>query len=117
MTDAELLQHLSDLELRAMRAAGADNTVIDRLLADDFFEFGRSGKRWDKDGILAMQRTSGTHANASGFALTRLGATHALLTYISTAPGDPASATLRSSVWALRDGGWQMVFHQGTPAA
>lgn len=117
MTDEELLDHLSTLELSAMRAAGAEPAVIERLLADDFFEFGRSGKRWDKAGILAMQRTRSTHADASGFALTRLGAAHALLTYVSTAPGDPASATLRSSVWALRDDRWRMVFHQGTPAA
>jgi hypothetical protein len=23
--------------------------------------------------------------------------------------------TLRSSIWKLKDGRWQMVFHQGTP--
>jgi len=113
MTDAELLIHLSDLELRAMRAAGADNAVIATLLADDFFEFGRSGVRWDKAGILAMQRTTGTHAEASGFALTRLGADHALLTYVSTLPGG-GNRTLRSSIWRRSVQGWQMVFHQGT---
>jgi hypothetical protein len=116
MTDAELLAHLSDLEMRAMRAAGSDNTVIEALLADDFFEFGRSGTRWDKAGILAMTRTGGHHAEASDFALTRLGAEHALLTYFSTLPGG-GQRTLRSSVWAMREGAWRMVFHQGTTAA
>lgn len=115
MTYAELLTHLSDLELRAMRAAGSDNASIEALLADDFFELGRSGARWNKAGILAMQRTAGTHAEASGFALTRLGAEHALLTYISTVPGG-GNRTLRSSIWRHSVRGWQMVFHQGTTA-
>ena len=116
MNDTELLAHLSKLELAAMQAAGQDSAVIDQLLADDFFEFGRSGVRWDKAGILAMTRDATTHAEASGFTLTRLGATHALLTYTSTQPGG-GSRTLRSSVWSQRDGAWQMVFHQGTPMA
>lgn len=113
MTDAELLDYLSGLEMRAMRAAGSDNAVIDALLADDFFEFGRSGVRWDKAGILGMTRSAATHAEATGFALTRLGAEHALLTYVSTLPGG-GNRTLRSSVWSLRDGAWRMVFRQGT---
>lgn len=116
MDDTALLAHLSDLELRAMRAAGADNAVIDALLADDFFEFGRSGARWDKTGILGMSRSANTHAEATGFTLTRLGTEHALLTYTSTPP-DGTQPTLRSSIWSLRDGAWRMVFHQGTPAA
>ncbi|MBL8516700.1 MAG: DUF4440 domain-containing protein [Betaproteobacteria bacterium] len=116
MDDTELLAHLADLELRAMRAAGADNTVIDALLADDFFEFGRSGVRWDKAGILGMTRTSTTHADATEFALTRLGPDHALLTYTSTPPHG-TQHTLRSSIWSLRDGARRLVFHQGTAAA
>ncbi|MDX2220594.1 MAG: DUF4440 domain-containing protein [Burkholderiales bacterium] len=116
MTNDTLLHHLSQLELRAMRAAGADTSVIEELLADDFFEFGRSGVRWDKAGILGMTRSASTHAEATGFALTRLGAEHALLTYTSTPP-DGTQRTLRSSIWSLRDGAWRMVFHQGTAAA
>lgn len=116
MNDADLLTHLSQLEVKAMHAAGADNAVIDALLADDFFEFGRSGVRWDKAGILGMTRSATTHAEATGFALTRLGVEHALLTYTSSPP-DGTQRTLRSSVWSLRAGRWQMVFHQGTTAA
>lgn len=116
MNDADLLTHLSRLEVKAMHAAGADNAVIDALLADDFFEFGRSGVRWDKAGIMAMQRQGTHHAEAAGFLLTRLGAEHALLTYTSTPPNG-TQQTLRSSVWSLREGRWQMVFHQGTTAA
>lgn len=113
MNDDELLLHLSAMEVQVMQAAGVNAAIIDTLLADDFFEFGRSGKRWDKAGILTMERTAGTHAIARDFALTRLGSEHALLTYTSDA-SDRGDATLRSSIWSLRDGSWRMVFHQGT---
>lgn len=115
MDDDELLLHLSELEVQVMQAAGVDAAIINALLADDFFEFGRSGRRWDKAGILAMQRGSGTHATARDFALTRLGPEHALLTYTSDVP-EKGDASLRSSIWSLRDGQWRMVFHQGTKA-
>jgi hypothetical protein len=40
----------------------------------------------------------------------------ALVTYraIRAAPGALAVQSLRSSIWACRDGRWQMLFHQGT---
>jgi ribonuclease HI len=114
MKDQELLKHLSELERRAMLAAGADSATIDALLTDDFFEFGRSGKRWDKAGILAMKRDADTHALAADFALTRLGDDHVLLTYVSTLPGG-GNQTLRSSIWVRTPEGWRMRFHQGTP--
>lgn len=54
----------------------------------------------------------------SKFASTMLSGTLALVTYRATrrAGRGKAVTTLRSSIWRLKDGQWQMVFHQGTLA-
>lgn len=90
------------------------------LLADGFIEFGSSGATYGKDEIIAAlaQETSGAAAAiiADDFVLRVLGADTVLLTYRSLRrqPGQADRQALRSSLWQLVDGRWQMVFHQGT---
>jgi hypothetical protein len=52
----------------------------------------------------------------SDFNVQPLDERHVLVTYALTIPGPPQRTSLRSSVWRHSDAGWQMLFHQGTPA-
>lgn len=91
------------------------------LLADDFIEFGRSGRVYDKrQTIEALVGEAGgpeaAERTASHFHANELAEGAVLLTYRSTRhEAGCTTHSLRSSVWAWRDERWQMVFHQGTP--
>ena len=94
-------------------AVRADPAAVEALLHPDFREFGASGGVWDRTATVAALSASPEVPSAT------LGAVDArevaegavLLTYA-------LAGTLRSSLW-VRGGpeGWQVLFHQGTPAA
>ncbi len=93
--------------------------TIERLLADDFIEFGASGRVWDKAATIAgLKHERPADLRLLDFKALHLAATIVHVTYRVVRHG-PAQGeqvhSLRSSVWRERDGGWQMVFHQGTP--
>lgn len=97
--------------------------VVNRLLADAFFEFGRSGGAYGKQDCLEALASEPVEARAvqrigGDYALRQLAPHLVLLTYKSTVT-DPGSGeqkhTHRASIWALLEGRWQMTFHQGTP--
>ena len=94
---------------------------LERLLADDFVEFGASGRAFDRAAIIrALATESGFHASISEFRVARLAAGVVLATYRLVADGSPAGRrhSLRSSIWVRRDdrpdGVWRLAFHQGT---
>jgi hypothetical protein len=95
-----------------------DREAVSRLLADEFIEFGNSGRTFDKERILNALASEMAHAvSMSGFDSRILASGVALVTYRALHWGPAAAlnaASLRSSVWVWRDGRWQMVFHQGT---
>jgi len=82
------------------------------LIADDFMEFGRSGRIWTKDSILGPLTTgpSSPPVEMEQFEAVELADNVALVTY-------HAALAIRCSIWVKRDGRWQMRFHQGTPAS
>jgi hypothetical protein len=92
------------------------------LLADEFVEFGSSGTVYDRASIIeALAAEPVAQAalipDVHDFALRALSSEAVLVTYRSTryrADGAPDRTTLRSSIWKLADGRWQMLFHQGT---
>ncbi len=122
-SDAFLLPLLQALEVELHRpAARGDAARLDVLLHDDFREFGRSGAVYTKAGLLSQLPAQARHAVlvADRFEVRRLGDGVALLTYRSAqrlADGTLERWTLRTSVWERSAHGWQMRFHQGTPAA
>ena len=89
------------------------------LLADEFVEFGASGRIWRKVDILeALQQWPARELTVEDFRVTELGGACCLVTYrlSSIAPeSQQTKSTLRSSIWKSRGEGWQMIFHQGTP--
>ena len=116
MDDPQLLlpqleQHLLKPEVRA------DRNAVSALLAEDFREFGVSGKVWSRSEILAqLAAESPVDLQASDFKITMLSPSIALVTYRSTRsrPGQPPRHALRSSIWQLQEGHWRILFHQGT---
>lgn len=95
-------------------------TAVLRLLADDFREFGSSGRVFDRQQIVeALQTETFSELSISDFRTHALTTDVVLVTYRASRhgePGQPPSISLRSSLWVQRDGQWQIIFHQGTPA-
>ena len=91
------------------------------LLADGFIEFGSSGKVWNKASMIeSMQREKlDPQIAVTDFIAQELAPDVVLVTYISKRVTEDqlAASTLRSSIWKLLNGKWQMIFHQGTRAS
>jgi hypothetical protein len=79
------------------------------FIADDFVEFGKSGKVYDKATVLTQMQSEqpGAQIPVEDFVARALAPDVVLVTYRTSA--------LRSSIWVRRQGKWQLVFHQGTP--
>jgi hypothetical protein len=117
----DLTAHLQHLEEQLLApAVRKDAAQLDALLADDFREFGTSGRSYAKADIIAHLKNepaSTFSLSLSHFEMQLLAPAIALATYRSTrrdrATGETTHA-LRSSLWTLRNGNWQLRFHQGT---
>ena len=91
------------------------STQLLDLLADEFIEFGSSGRVYTKDDLVAvLQAESPVVQTTSDLQVTTLAPDVALLTYKIRRHSEPVVDTLRSSLWRRSNGKWQMVFHQGT---
>lgn len=108
----ELAAHLLDLEVRlARRTMPVDE--VEQVIADDFFEFGRSGRRWTRPEIVDMLvRGDEQDLEIDRFEIHQQSPDVVLVTYRSRGEG----GAWRSSLWTHRDSRWQLVFHQGTPS-
>ena len=95
------------------------------LLADEFVEFGSSGRMFDKRTIIERLPEERRHPEARSvlwtiteFSARQLAPRIILVTYrLATRSSGSSEArhTLRSSIWRSISGRWQMIFHQGTP--
>ncbi len=93
---------------------------LEILLADDFIEFGSSGRIYNKqqviDGLLISPTVQITIMDFE-IKLLALGVVLATYRVIKrNNQGGETNYSLRSSIWKLHEGRWQMVFHQGTPS-
>jgi hypothetical protein len=114
----KLAEHLIELEQSLLKhCTRANAATLASLLADDFREFGRSGRIYNRKQIIdELTNESPANITLSDPVCQQLSDDVALLTYRSSRAG-PLQTTIkanRSSLWAFRDGRWQMVFHQGT---
>ena len=113
----ELLKLETLLHKREIRSSAC---ALSELLADEFVEFGSSGRIFNKSAIIAalVSEIGNTQVSVEDFTVRELAPNIALVTYVVTkpfgAPAGVARTSLRSSVWQMRDGRWQMIFHQGT---
>ncbi|MFD5120237.1 DUF4440 domain-containing protein [Streptomyces sp. NPDC058385] len=90
--------------------------LLGALLHPDYFEFGASGRRWDRASIIAelcATREPGVRPlTVSRMKGVRLGPGLVHLTFDTDRNGVCAH---RSSLWRQGDEDWLLYFHQGTP--
>jgi hypothetical protein len=89
------------------------------LIAEDFVEFGASGKVWSKAEIIAaMSQWAPIERMVENFSVRELSASVCLVTYkvvrVTTKDRQASPFSLRSSIWRYTGGRWQIIFHQGT---
>lgn len=118
--DEELFQSLEQ-QLHRPEFRTSHQTVS-ALLADDFIEFGSSGRVYDKSITVEALAEEAVSDNSPvpevyDFTVKSISSDAVLVTYRSrrqpTATWE-GRQTLRSSIWKMIDGRWQMLFHQGT---
>ncbi|RUR14223.1 GNAT family N-acetyltransferase [Legionella sp. km772] len=83
---------------------------LNKLIADDFLEFGSSGKVYNKHDCIKPDEYPRKFV-VSDFKIKELSKDVTLATYKTTEDG---IASLRSSIWQRYGDEWKMIFHQGT---
>ena len=83
---------------------------LNKLIADDFLEFGSSGKVYNKQDCIKPDEDLRKFV-VSDFKVKELSKDVMLATYKTTEDG---VASLRSSIWQRDGDEWKMIFHQGT---
>ncbi|MDZ8261681.1 nuclear transport factor 2 family protein [Nostoc sp. ChiQUE01b] len=90
------------------------------LLADEFIEFGSSGRVFNKQQIIESLQNepiqSLTQRLITEFKTLVLATGVVLVTYriVRYISGEQPVHSLRSSIWKLNNDQWKMIFHQGT---
>ena len=106
---------LFELEQRLAQVGkklSADEASV--LIAEDFVEFGSSGRIWSRAEIIAaMSEWDATERIVDDFRVRDLSPSLCLVTYKSSALGKPG-LSLRSSLWRKDGDRWRIIFHQGT---
>lgn len=110
----ETLQRLEESLWRSETRFNRD--YMERILAPNFFEFGRSGKVYSRAEIIAAQSIE-IHCTLplQDFSVHSLSPDVVLVTYISKVFDQEWEFANRSSIWIKSESGWQLAFHQGTP--
>ncbi len=114
--------HLKQLEEALLQPrVRKSREAVEKLLSDDFVEFGSSGRIYNKqDTLEALGQEDAAQYSMSEFRAVLLAPEAVLTTYrVSRFTPDDGRTTisLRSSLWIKTDGRRQLLFHQGTPVA
>jgi hypothetical protein len=101
------------LELDLLKSSVRSSKVeLDKLLADNFFEYGSSGQVHYKQDVLNTLPTENIRKfEVDDLKVQELSDTVILVTYKTVEKG---ITCLRSSIWKKHNTRWQMIFHQGT---
>ena len=111
--DEDLSQLIQQLELALLDPSTRKSVdYLNKRIADDFVEFGPSGKIYNKQHVLEFVPLQSLRKfTVSDLAVKALSHDVVLVTYKSV-EGDVN--LLRSSIWKRVDSEWVMVFHQST---
>jgi len=88
---------------------------IDRLIHDDFLEFGKSGGTFHKADLMGNGGAGEIHVVIDRFDIRPLAEDKVQAVY-RTKDLKSLNYANRCSIWKETNGQWQMIFHQGTPA-
>ena len=117
-SDTDVYDQLRQLEESLWRAQTRfDRGYMDKILAPDFFEFGRSGRVYLREDILAVpvQEIAAVLLPLPKFEVRLIDTNVALVTYVSeVCYGNIKELANRSSLWTRYSTGWRIRFHQGT---
>ena len=87
---------------------------LERLLDADFIEIGASGRRWEREELIAdLTSTSAPDVHIESMDARRVDDRIVVVTYVTVSP---ARRVLRSSWWRESNDVWRCFFHQGTIA-
>ena len=94
-----------------------DMRFMERVLAPDFFEYGRSGRVYTREQSLACPRQPTDAAlPLPNLKIRLINEVTAQVTYDSAITNDGiVEHGHRSSIWSRTPEGWILRFHQGTP--
>ena len=94
-----------------------DARLMSEVIAPDFFEFGRSGRVYQRQDTLAIRRGPiDAVLPLPEFRARLLDRNTAQVTYWSAVTyGGVVEHARRSSIWSRTSSGWVLRFHQGTP--
>lgn len=118
--DSKLLtQHLIELEQFLVQpATRLSAELLNRYLADDFYEIGASGRCFGKADVLTrLPAETPPVITQQDFDCRVLADGLAQLTYRATiqrVEDNSPSYSMRSSLYRFDGEHWQMIFHQGT---
>jgi hypothetical protein len=87
------------------------------LLHPDFYEFGSSGRLWDRAAVLA-ELTSEAPPGSRPVTFSRMRGVQLapdLVHLTFDTEEDNGRRVHRSSLWRRTEDGWRLYFHQGTP--
>jgi hypothetical protein len=118
---AEETRQLRQLELELLQTDTRRSAErLSTLLAEEFVEYGASGKRYDKPQTIKAlaESPSSDQTTLRQFTARRLAKNLALVTYQSEkqVPDGDNQLALRSSIWRQTRNGWRILFHQATPS-
>ena len=90
---------------------------MEQILAEDYIEFGRSGRVYTREDIVAAPRQPlDAVLSLADYDVRLFAEDVALATYNSEVTYDGVlEKGRRSSVWSRASTGWVIRFHQGTP--
>ncbi len=109
-----LREHLKELEEKLLKPEiRTSPDELNKLLADDFFEYGSSGTIFYKNDCIGEGGVGLLKMTLHNFEIYSLAPDVTLTTY-QVVDETRKRNTLRSSIWKFRSGRWQMFFHQGT---
>jgi hypothetical protein len=117
--EKNIQEQLRQLEERLLHPAVRHSLeTLNALLADNFIEFGSSGRIYNKAQVIeSLQQETPIQRTLTDFKALILAEGVVLVTYRVVEQGEPGTRpvhSLRSSIWKWIDGRWQMLFHQGT---
>jgi hypothetical protein len=117
LLNQDVREKLYELEVSLWRPETRfDDGYMDKVLADDFFEFGRSGRTYERDVVLGVPAQDiDIELPLEDFAVHSVAENVVLVTYVSNVQYETLEVGNRSSLWVHEDGRWKLRFHQGTP--
>jgi|SRR5579872_1595004 len=98
-------------------AFGVTLIEFEDLMASDYWEVGASGRRYDREYVLAkLEEFPPIDADSAGWilddaAIREVGSETFLITY-RLHQGE--RVTRRATIWRRMDGRWKILYHQGT---